>query len=306
MLDNPIFFLGMPRSGTTVVFEAFAKSTPLGWLSNYTEMWPTWPVANLLCPLLDNKLLNLRGNKKQYGKVVFGNRYLPQPVEAYNFWDHYSGRNFSRDYMLGVKAKPEEVVRIQLAVGRVLRYQIKKRLVTKLTGPGRVEYLSSVFPNATFVHLVRDGRAVVHSLMNVGFWKEKGGFEAPFWQGGLSDVELDLWHKKNNDPAMLCAMQWNKVVQTIQQECYLLNEDNYLVVKYEDYITDPQRELKRIAELTNCPSINSVISTIGNGASIVNMNDKYKQTFSAKTISLITDVMKPMLKEFDYIVEGDT
>ncbi|MCK5666801.1 MAG: hypothetical protein KAI17_25095, partial [Thiotrichaceae bacterium] len=74
----------------------------------------------------------------------------------------------------------------------------------------------------------------------------------------------------------------------------------------EDYITDPKRELKRIAELTNCSSINSDISTIDNGASIVNMNDKYKQTFSAKTISLITGVMKPMLSEFDYIAEGDT
>lgn len=90
VLDKPIIFIGMPRSGTTILFERFAQHPELGWLSNYCEKQPAWPVLNLLCPLLDNPVVGLRGEKKQYSRLRLGNRFYPRPNESYAFWDHYT------------------------------------------------------------------------------------------------------------------------------------------------------------------------------------------------------------------------
>ncbi len=45
---KPIFFIGFPRSGTTVAFEAFCQHRTLGWPSVYTERFPTHPGINVV------------------------------------------------------------------------------------------------------------------------------------------------------------------------------------------------------------------------------------------------------------------
>ena len=115
-LARPIFFIGMPRSGTTVIFEAFARHEKLGWLSNYCEMFPCRPIINILCPLLDNRFIRARGRIRQYGSVPLGNRYLPQPVEAYAFWDYYTGVLFSGKYLENIEAESKTVNRVQHTV----------------------------------------------------------------------------------------------------------------------------------------------------------------------------------------------
>ena len=39
-VDRPIFFVGMPRSGTTLVFEAVAAHEDLAWLSQHVQRAP--------------------------------------------------------------------------------------------------------------------------------------------------------------------------------------------------------------------------------------------------------------------------
>ena len=39
-VDRPIFFVGAPRSGTTVLFEIFAARDELAWPSQYLERAP--------------------------------------------------------------------------------------------------------------------------------------------------------------------------------------------------------------------------------------------------------------------------
>ena len=300
MIKRPIFFIGVPRSGTTVVFEAFARTSSLGWLSNYSELWPAWPSLNMLCPLLDNRFFRLRGNKKQYGRVLPGNRYLPQPVEAYNFWDMYTQRNFSRSFLIGEKASHVEAARVARQIERVLCYQLKKRLVTKLTGPARICYLSSIFNDAVFVHVVRDGRAVVHSLLKVKFWREKGGFDGPFWQGGLTEADIDRWIQDNKNPATLCALQWERILELTQKEAMCLMQDQLLTVKYEDYVANPEGVLSAIYQATGVVPSDAYCQT-GSRAPVFNHNTKYRDEMPVETIMRITDQMRSMLKAYDYL-----
>lgn len=64
-IDRPIFFIGIPRSGTTVSFEVFAAHEALAWRSNYIDVFPRWPRAELVRRLWDNRLIRSRGKKDQ-------------------------------------------------------------------------------------------------------------------------------------------------------------------------------------------------------------------------------------------------
>ena len=301
MIRRPIIFIGAPRSGTTIVFEAFADSSLLGWLSNYSDTWPAWPSLNILCPLLDNRLIKFRGKKKQYDQVALGNRFLPQPVEAYNFWDMYTERNFSGSFLLGEKATPDEAARVIRQIEQVLRYQRKKRFATKLTGPARIGYLSSIFNDAIYVNVVRDGRAVVHSLLNVKFWREKGGFEGPFWQGGLTEVEIKCWIDSHKDPAVLGALQWNKILELTQEEALNLEPEQLLTVKYEDYVSNPSDVLSSIYLATGVKPPADTLDQSESAPLITNLNTKYIDDMPYETINQITEIMRPMLVANGYM-----
>lgn len=295
----PVFFIGMPRSGTTIVFERFIEHKEFGWLSNYSEMSPGLPAMNLLRPLFDNKIINLRGHKKQYSNVRLGNRYLPQAVEAYNFWDLYTRKDFSTSFLHGEKAENVEIERTCKAVYKTLKYQGKYRFVTKLTGPGRISYLNSIFPDARFVHVIRDGRAVVGSLMKVGFWREKGGFDAPFWNNGLSDGELQPW-KENNHPAILTALQWVKVVKSIRQDAAELNSDQYMEIRYEDFVCSPVELTNKLHVFAGKESDESLRHSSAVTATLADMNKNKLSDIDDSIKNIINELMYAVLNESGY------
>lgn len=300
LIEQPVFFIGMPRSGTTVLFESFARHPELGWLSNYSEMWPRLPIANTLCEVLDNRVFRLRGHKKQYGQVRFGNRYFPQPVEAYAFWDYYTRRDFSMDYLLGEKAGSITSDRVRRAVGDVLKYQRKKRFATKLTGPGRIAYLASIFPDAVFIHVVRDGRSVIHSLLKVGFWKQKGGLERPFWRNGLRQNDLQQWNNNRRDPSVLAALQWARVLETTRQEASLLEAYQYQEIRYEDFVSEPVKMLSRLYDASGLEATQVDEYVSGIGADLRNMNKTIEGEFGADVVATLNRIMHPMLEELGY------
>lgn len=301
MLDRPIIFIGMPRSGTTILFERFALHPQLGWLSNYCEKYPGWPFLNMLCPLMDNQLVSLRGEKKQYEKIRLGNRFLPRPNESYAFWEYYTDIAFSRSYLLDTAASAETVARVRSAVSQVLRYQRKQRFTTKLTGPGRIAYLSSIFPDAVFVHVVRDGRSVVHSLMKVEFWREKGGFEAPFWDNGFPPDSLEYWEKTGRAPEVLAALQWVNIVRSIRHEASRLEPARYLEVRYEDLLGDSAQVLKTVDEAAALDNALRMEGRDRDSASLHQcMNRKFREQMSPDIIARLDEIMDETLAELGY------
>jgi hypothetical protein len=301
-LKAPVFFIGFPRSGTTIIFETFVRVPEFGWLANYAEMWPGFVSANILCRLLDNRFIHLRGHKKQYGKALLGNRFLPQPVEAYEFWDYFTGINFSRDYLLGKTADAAACSRVHSALQRTMKYQGKHRFVTKLTGPGRIKYLSSMFPDAKFVHVIRDGRAAVESLLRVDFWREKGGMGAPFWANGLDAESIRDWEKSGKDPVVLAAHQWKQVIESTRDEASTLAESQYLEVKYEDFVASPQVVSSNLLVWSGLDGVvESTTAEVG-VSGFADMNHKYLEILNKDQIAGMNRIMASVLEQLGYSV----
>ena len=90
-----------------------------------------------------------------------------------------------------------------------------------------VQYIAlhrELFPEARFIHLVRDGRDVAVSMRGL-------------WWGFRSHAEA--------------ASHWASVVGTVRAEGAL--SGNYLEVRYEDLVRDPETVLRRICDFIELP-----------------------------------------------------
>lgn len=299
-LFQPIFFIGVPRSGTTIIFESFARHSKLGWLSNYSRMFPKWPSLNLICRLLNNKYIQATGRKKQYSSTLFVNHFLPRPDEAYDFWDMYSGVNFSKNYLLQCEITKKNKQRLANAANKILFGQRKDRFSAKITGPSRIRFLQTVFNDGIFIHIIRDGRSVVHSLSKVSFWKNGEGLSAPWWSGGLPEDYTNQWIKSNKDPYVLAALQWKCIVQIAKKESKLIPPDKYVEIKYEDFIDAPHKILSHIFKFCNLEDSKKAHDYLEKNPILNNLKYKYKFEWDHAKLRMITETMEPVLSELGY------
>jgi hypothetical protein len=290
----PILFVGAPRSGTTIIFEQYALHPDLAWVLNYARVFPRAPSVNLLRRVVDNRWLSLRGAKNQFGDLGLINKYLPRPDESYEFWTAHSNGEFARGYLLDQEATAQEASQLRQVVDATRRYQGRPRVTAKLTGPGRIGYLASVWPDVRIVHVIRDGLGVVKSLLNARFWKANGGFDKPWWSGGLQQTDLDCWDNHDRDPGVLAALQWRRIVETTRDEARRLNEGHYTEVRYEDFTTDPAAAIERVYRTTELDSeCDPVID-------LAPRNQKYQDDWDDAYRERLIECMQPLYGELGY------
>jgi len=247
-IERPVIFIGSGRSGTTIMSEIIFRHESLAWPSNYQERYPTVPEINLLRNVFENKLWYLQGQKRQLNKVSAINKVLFKPAEAYDFWEYITGPriNFSRGFLINDTATPEEVKKIKTAFSKLVSYQLKQRLAFKITGPSRIGYLKSIFPDAVFINVVREPLPTINSWLNVDFWQNKGKHQL-WWTGAYTKNEED-WAKENSDkPELLAAMQYKKIMDITSMEIKVHNA-NCLTVHYEEFVVNPVTVIERIMD----------------------------------------------------------
>lgn len=301
--ESPVFMIGMPRSGTSVLSEAISLHKELGWFSNYLNRFPKYPLLSIMDRITNLPYFgtSLRGKKKQdYSINSLVRRLLPYSSEANNVWSKYCGEKFLWEYLIDVTASNEEKQKMQNYVSFVLRCQGKNKFFTKFTGPPRIIYLRSIFPDSYFIHVTRDPRSVVSSLLNVTFWRDGGGLIEPWWKNGLSEEYLELWKCNDKSAVALAALQWRRVLEQTWTEKEVLEKGKYIEIRYEDFLKSPHEHLKLIFEkvgLNDSVEAHKYLTSIGK---LKDMNYKYKQRLSMDEIDTIDRIVSVVAKRLDY------
>lgn len=191
----------------------------------------------------------------------------------------------------------KEKVNITEYINNIMKYQRKSNFATKLTGPPRISFLSNIFQDGYFINIIRDPRAVVASLLNVGFRKRKG-FDNPFWQSTFTNDLYKEWEQYNKSPVSLLALEWRTIYEQTKLEvekynCKILN------IRYEDYIDEACKILKKVMDFVGLNYCNKVFK-FANRTNYKNMNYKYKERLSDDQIAIVEDICRNEMNELGY------
>jgi hypothetical protein len=135
----------------------------------------------------------------------------------------------------------EVAERLQAVVSGHCRAMGRPRFISKSTeNTMRIPYLLAAFPDARFIHVLRNGYAVCSSLMRVNWWPD-----LQLWWLGRTPSD---WEADGNDPYHLAGLHWSRQVSAALQARDQLDASNYLEVRYEDLLDKPRESVQRMLD----------------------------------------------------------
>jgi hypothetical protein len=262
-LFRPIFIIGTGRSGTSVFQEMFTRHPHVAFLSGLCIRFPHQPWVNRWAMhLMDVPFLHRIARKKF------------RPAEHWPFWETRC-RGFSLPFrdLLASDVRPGVKARIANDLKQMVTPR-RNRLLVKLTGWPRIGFLSEIFPDAVFINLIRDGRAVANSLLDTDFWRRYGGPQHWQW-GDLTPEQQDEWDQSGKSFVTLAGIQWKILMEAFAKARDLVPSTRYLEVKYEDLVADPKAVFDRaltFCELAHSREFEAAIESFN----VVDRNQEYK------------------------------
>ena len=287
-IDRPVFVFGTGRSGTTLFFNLLSFHPHFAWFSNYSHLFPRWPGVALLSRLHDLAFAD-RLIRKSW-------RIIPMPIETYAVLDDVTKSLFTAERLLGPEdATPEIKKRFRRVVTDYLRFQGKKRFIHKHTGFARTRFLDAIFPDAHFVHVYRDGRAVANSLVQAGWWK---GLDS--WQWGEMNSEyMQEYLESGEEPVVLAGIVWKTLMDEIEAECRFLPRSRLLGVSYGALIKNAKEVMDQVCEFCGLPPSERfrrhVLAT-----QISDMDTKWRHDLTEREKSLLEQSIGPHLTKYGF------
>jgi hypothetical protein len=240
--EAPVFIVGHWRTGTTLLHELLILDDRHNFPNTFECLCPhhfLWterlltrvfwwmmpshrPMDNMAAgwdkPQEEEFALCMLGAPSPYLTIAFPNR-PPQDQEAFDV-DRLPRR------------ERERWKRIFLGFLRRLTFKDPRRLILKApTHSCRIPLLLEMFPDARFIHIVRDPYVVFASTVNL--WKalyETHGMQTPSFQGLEEYVFATFAH----------------LYDRLETGKRLLRPDRFFEVRYEDLIQDPVGHLRRL------------------------------------------------------------
>lgn len=168
-----------------------------------------------------------------------------KPREGTGFWWRAFGEH--RGIMGERHARPENIKHIKDEYSMLLKKQGKTRLLDKTPFMTLwIQLVNEVFPEARHFHIIRDGRAVVNSILyklrfsrkekDQRFCKEEL-FYGPHPPGLIDPM--------SQSPALRHALQWILLVEQGRKNAELLSQ-RYCELRYEDLVAAPRAMMKKV------------------------------------------------------------
>jgi hypothetical protein len=296
-----VFIIGTGRCGSTMTHEVLARHHETGFISNIDANLPA---------------LNLGG---RFNSTVL--RFTPQgvtqrdhrlapfvalrlrfgPAEPYDLFSRHvsvllseSNRDLTAD-----DATPWLRERLTRFFDRRIASQGKQAFLCKLSGWPRARLLHEVFPEARFVHVVRDGRAVAESMLGRPWWS---GFRGPEgWQyGPLPDDYQKLWEAHGRSYVALAGVQWMLMMDAFNAARAEVGDERWLEVRFEDLVAAPRTgfaEILRFAGLTWTTRFEGAFSKY---RFVPERRDEYRETLGKDQLGLLDEIMASHLRARGY------
>lgn len=287
---RPIFIIGVGRSGSSIFHQIFSRHPHVAWLSRLSAQYPGRPWLN-------RALMHMQGLPLTSWITKYAD-----PSEAYQYWDRLCP-GFSRpsrdlvasDVTLAAKRTIEAALIQNLTASR-------SRLLIKITGWPRIGFLKELFPDALFIHVMRDGRPVASSFLNVDWWLGWRGPSNWLW-GDLSAEHRAEWDRHGQSFVALAGIQWKILMDALEKARSTLTTENYLDIRYEDLCADPVGTYRAAIAFSGLDWSSGFEREV-RASKLKSENEKWRRDFTAEQQRTLETVIRGHLERYGYPVAG--
>ncbi|MEE8575900.1 MAG: sulfotransferase [candidate division Zixibacteria bacterium] len=272
-IGNPIFIVGMNGSGTTMLLDC---------ISHHPDLY-AFPKETRIIPFLIARAASLGDldadeNFRKLWGVVLGQKIFEYENGDMRISPPDNWRSYPRNL--------ESVLNWTFAyfAGK----EGKSRWCEK--SPHNIQHISqisSLFPGAQFIHVIRDGRDCAASF-----------------------------HRRWMRTPALTIHRWKMVLREGRRQGSSMGPGLYLEVKYEELTTDTERCLRAICEFLHTPYNKAILqsnqpylegwvggNSVARAGELVPNSEKWRTYFSEKNIVVLESIGGKTLGDFGYETE---
>jgi sulfotransferase family protein len=297
----PVFLVGPPRSGTSLLYKLLCLHPESAWISNWLARVPTaTPLAAL--NRLTARAPHVRrrvwfgadgSNAYVYGRRRANrDRLFPMPHEGEPV---YAAAGILQFGQLRPAASARAEAELRTAVAAVRRASGAPVFVNKrIANNRRIPLLLRAFPDARFISLVRDGRAVALSLSKVDWWPDS----LVWWYGDTPT----RWAAEGKDPWVLCARNWLEELREVEDGLTRVPAEQVLGLSYESFLDTPVETLQRLADFAGLAPSRSWDRSVGSLA-FPDRNEAWRTRLDDDAVRTITEIQSDELRKHGYALE---
>ena len=288
-MNKSIILFGTGRSGTTILMDSLFRHKDVAYLPNYLNYRPQWLWLNYLRNLHDNQNYRvLKKRNKSFAHQII-NPLISKPVEGYSIWKYILPKNFnfSRNYLSDFDISEIEKAKVNRYFESLVSLQNRSRLALKITGPGRLKFLSELLPEAKFIWLKRDFIPTLSSFLKVEFYENRKTNEL-WWKSEAVERKLNEFPEIKEDPILFTAFQLHEIIKDIEYTIQHLNL-NVFTVNYEDFTKNPDKTIKDISSFCKLQTDQDCLSFLGE-TSIEDRNKEDTFYFDEETLQNINNL----------------
>lgn len=287
------FMIGTGRCGSSVFHEVLARHPEVGFISNIDDLSAGGPS---LTPWNNGIFRAVPSALTVKGRVRFA------PSEGYRIL----ASEVSPALCRSVRDLTERDLTPWLA-GRLRRAfhdradrQPTRAFSHKFTGWPRTGLLAAAFPGSRFVHVVRDGRAVANSFLQMPWW---GGYEGTgSWRyGPLPEEYEDAWQRSGRSFPVLAALTWRMLIDAYDRAEQTVDPDTWLTVRYEDVLADPRKHFDRILDHVGLEWTKQFEAGLRRQQLRPGDGDRYRRDLDPRDVRAMEEVLEPVLDRYGYL-----
>lgn len=224
-IQNPVFIIGAPRTGSTILYQALTNAYQFAYIDNTACTWHR------------NLRFGLWLSKKKHGdkphnnfKAEYGNTGKfggHAPSECGEFWYRWLPKD--RHFIDHNEVTPQMAAEIREEILGASCFLYRPLLFKNLNAGQRLRLIHRVFPDAKIIFARRDPRFVTRSILKAR--KKVGAMEGEWWSIMPPNVN-DLLKLPEDE---MCAAQVYYLERQIEEDLALFPKENVQEIYYQNF-----------------------------------------------------------------------
>ena len=285
MIHGPIFIIGSERSGTTLLYNILTTHPDVCWFSAITDRFQSLPEIAFIHRIVDVPVLGPY-IKRLILKATKGHHLIISPREGASiYYAHFTNdrRLTERDLVKSKEISFKKIISAHLQMTGKPRFLTKRPMNIQ-----RIRLLNAMFPDAYFIHIIRDGRAAASSFFQTSWWRDHD-----FWWLGQQKRS----GRSTKDPVALCALHWRNTVAEVLCNKALL-KTRYKEIRYESFVQDVRGTVAAILNFCNLRQDKQYLESLP--MSVPNMNYKWKELLTITQQKILIHTLQKTLIKLGY------